>query len=65
MVTGPVRAATAEGTVRDDVPAGVVAGLLFGTVNSLIEWYRPGGRLTGDELADAVVTMALSGLRTL
>jgi AcrR family transcriptional regulator len=64
IVTHLVRAAAAEGTVRDDVPAGVVARLLFGTVNSLTEWYRPDGPLTGDELADAVVTTAFSGLRT-
>jgi AcrR family transcriptional regulator len=64
VVTHLVRAAAAEGTVRDDVPAGVVARLLFGTVNSLTEWYRPDGPLTGDELADAVVTTAFSGLRT-
>jgi AcrR family transcriptional regulator len=64
IVADLVRAAVAEGTVRDDVPAGVVARLLFGTVNSLTEWYRPGGRLTADELADAVVATAFSGLRT-
>ena len=64
VVADLVRAAAAEGTVRSDVPPGVVARLLFGTVNSLTEWYRPGGPLTGDELADAVVTTAFSGLRT-
>jgi AcrR family transcriptional regulator len=64
IVTGLVRAAAAEGSVRGDVPPGVVARLLFGTVNSLTEWYRPDGPLTGDELADAVVTTAFSGLRT-
>jgi AcrR family transcriptional regulator len=64
IVTGLVRAAAAEGSVRGDVPAGVVARLLSGTVNSLTEWYRPDGPLSGDELADAVVTTAFSGLRT-
>jgi AcrR family transcriptional regulator len=64
IVADLVRAAVAEGTVRDDVPAGIVARLLFGTVNSLTEWYRPGGRLRADELADAVVATAFAGLRT-
>lgn len=64
IVAGLVRAAAAEGSVRADVPAGVVARLLFGTVNSLTEWYRPDGPLTGEQLADAVVTTAFSGLRT-
>ena len=64
VVTGLVRAAVAEGSVRADVPAGVVARLLFGTVNSLTEWYRPDGPLSGPDLADAVVTTAFAGLRT-
>ena len=64
VVTDLVRAAAAEGSVRDDVPAGVVARLLFGTVNSLTEWYRPGGRLSADEVADALIATAFSGLRT-
>jgi hypothetical protein len=36
---------------------------MFGTVNSLIEWYRPGGDLSGDALADAVTTFIFDGLR--
>lgn len=64
IVTDLVRAAAAEGDVRDDVPPAVVARLLFGTVNSLTEWYRADGPLTGEQLADAVVTTAFSGLRT-
>jgi len=64
VVTDLVRAAAAEGSVRDDVPAGVVARLLFGTVNSLTEWYRPAGRLSAEEVADALIATAFSGLRT-
>jgi AcrR family transcriptional regulator len=64
IVTDLVRAAAAEGTVRADVPAATVARLLFGTVNSLTEWYRPDGPLSADDLADAVVSTAFSGLRT-
>ena len=64
VVTGLVRLAAAEGSVRDDVPAGVVARLLFGTVNSLTEWYRPDGRLSAEAVADAVIATAFSGLRT-
>jgi len=37
---------------------------LFGTVNSLTEWYRPGGGLSPDSLADALVTTTFRGLRT-
>ena len=64
VVTGLVRAAEHEGDVRTDVDPAVISRLLFGTVNSLSEWYRPGGDLSADDLADAVVTITFSGLRT-
>jgi AcrR family transcriptional regulator len=64
VVTGLVRAAEHEGDVRTDVDPAVISRLLFGTVNSLTEWYRPGGDLSADDLADAVVTITFSGLRT-
>jgi AcrR family transcriptional regulator len=63
VVTGLVRAAEEEGDVRPDVDPAVTSRLLFGTVNSLTEWYRPDGELTPDELADALVTTAFEGLR--
>jgi AcrR family transcriptional regulator len=64
IVTGLVRAAEHEGDVRTDVDPAVLSRLLFGTVNSLTEWYRPGGDLSADDLADAVVATTFSGLRT-
>jgi AcrR family transcriptional regulator len=68
VVTDLVRAAEEEGDVRPDVDPAVTSRLLFGTVNSLTEWYRPGrgsdGGLTPDALADALVTTTFSGLRT-
>jgi AcrR family transcriptional regulator len=64
IVTDLVRAAELEGDVRPDVDPAVTSRLLFGTVNSLTEWYRPGGSLTADDLADALVTTAFRGLRT-
>lgn len=63
FVTGLVREAEQEGDVRPDVDPSVTSRLLFGTVNSLTEWYRPGGGLTPDELADALVTTTFAGLR--
>jgi AcrR family transcriptional regulator len=64
FVTGLVRAAEQEGDVRPDVDPAVTSRLLFGTVNSLTEWYRPTGGLTPDELADALVTTTFAGLRS-
>jgi AcrR family transcriptional regulator len=64
VVTGIVRAAEHEGDVRADVDPAVISRLLFGTVNSLTEWYRPDRGLTADDLADAVVAITFAGLRT-
>ncbi len=63
IVTDLVRAAEEEGDVRPDVDPAVTSRLLFGTVNSLTEWFRPGGSLTADDLADALVTTTFEGLR--
>ncbi len=59
-----VRAAQVEGTVRGDVDAAVATRLLFGMVNSIVEWYRPTGPEGASELADDVLAVALDGLRT-
>ncbi|MET8149811.1 TetR/AcrR family transcriptional regulator [Actinoplanes sp. NPDC049668] len=62
-VTRLVEQAQAEGAIRHDVDAATAARLLFGMVNSLIEWYRP-RRGGAAELADAVTIVAFDGLRT-
>ena len=64
IVTDLVRAAGREGDVRPDVDPALISRLLFGTVNSLTEWYRPDGDLSADALADAVVLTTFDGLRT-
>ncbi|MBA0126668.1 TetR/AcrR family transcriptional regulator [Haloechinothrix sp. YIM 98757] len=52
-----------EGDVRPDVDPATTARLLFGMVNSIIEWYRP--RFDADDagLADAVARIAFDGIR--
>jgi AcrR family transcriptional regulator len=62
-VTELVRDCVAEGSVRPDVDPALTSRLLFGTVNSLTEWYRPGGGLSAEALADGLVTTLFSGLR--
>jgi len=64
IVTALVAEAEAAGDVRPDVDPAVTSKLLFGTVNSLTEWYRPDGGLTPDALADALVTTTFAGLRS-
>jgi hypothetical protein len=63
IVTDLARQAIAEGGIRPDVDAAITARLLFGMVNSLIEWYRPDRGHDVHEIADAVVAVAFHGLR--
>ncbi|MDJ0380755.1 TetR/AcrR family transcriptional regulator [Streptomyces sp. G-G2] len=59
-----LKAAAADGDLRSDVDTRLATRLLFGMVNSLVEWYRPHSGGDRDQLADAVVRMAFGGLRT-
>lgn len=58
-----VQAAIDEGDVRADLDPRLVTRLLFGMVNSVVEWYRPGGATKGKDVADALVALAFDGLR--
>ena len=58
-----VEEACEEGSVRPDIDPHLTSRVIFGTVNSLIEWYRPTRSLDADALADAVVTLLFDGLR--
>jgi hypothetical protein len=73
-VAGLVAEAAAQGDVRSDVDPLLVTRLLFGMINSLVDWYRPEhagpGRKRGssrtlrpDELADALLRVVFDGLR--
>jgi AcrR family transcriptional regulator len=63
-----VRAAVDEGDLRPDLDPRLVTRLLFGMVNSLVDWLRPGPE-HGDaahgrqQVEDALVTLAFDGLR--
>lgn len=57
-----VRAAADDGSVRPGFDPGVAARLVFGMVNSLVEWARPDVR-DPKVLADMVCRLALDGLR--
>jgi AcrR family transcriptional regulator len=59
-----MKAAAADGDVRGDVEVRLATRLVFGMINSIVEWYRPDGRGMGrQEVADAVVQLAFAGLR--
>ncbi|MDQ6936674.1 MAG: TetR/AcrR family transcriptional regulator [Actinomycetota bacterium] len=56
-----VKQSVGDGDLRPDIDPAVTARLLFGMVNSLTEWLRPGGK--APDIADAVATVAFDGLR--
>ena len=62
-LTALVRAAVEEGDVRADLDPRLVTRLLFGMVNSLVDWLRPGGAHGQVQVEDAVVALAFDGLR--
>jgi AcrR family transcriptional regulator len=55
-------AAQSAGEIRTDVDARLATRLLFGMLNSITEWYRPGGSLKADDIADCVYRMTFKGL---
>jgi hypothetical protein len=59
-----VQHAIDEGDLRADLDPRVVTRLLFGMVNSLTEWFRPGGQHRVQQVADTLVALAFDGLRT-
>lgn len=56
--------AVADGDLDPDVHPALATRLLFGAVNSVTEWYRPGGDIDGGQIADTLSRMLVDGLRT-
>jgi AcrR family transcriptional regulator len=78
LVASLVAEAEGDGDIRADIDPRLTARLLFGTVNSIVEWYRPAPARTGGagraggadgaepgsvSLADAVCAITFDGLR--
>jgi AcrR family transcriptional regulator len=66
QVADLLTAAAADGDLRADTDIRLATRLLFGMVNSLVEWYRPHapGGYDREQVAEAVVQLAFDGLRT-
>ncbi|MEU5365750.1 TetR/AcrR family transcriptional regulator [Streptomyces sp. NPDC005925] len=63
-VAALLKAAAADGEVRGDMEVRLATRLVFGMINSIVEWYRPEVRGMGErEVADAVVRLVFGGLR--
>lgn len=64
QVAALIEEAIADGDIRSDIDASTAARLLFGQVNSLVEWYRPRNGDTGHLIADTVTRVAFEGVRS-
>lgn len=65
-VAGLLKEAAADGDLRHDVDVRLATRLLFGMINSVVEWYRPEREraASADEVAESVIHTAFAGLRT-
>ena len=64
LVADLVARAIADGDLRPDIDPAITSRLLFGMVNSLVEWYRPRGDDDHELIAEAVVHTAFEGIRS-
>lgn len=63
LVADLVRQAVGDGALRPDIDPAVTARLLFGTVNSLTEWLKPGSKHSANQLGDNLCAVVFDGLR--
>ena len=62
VVTELVGEAQAAGAVAAGLDASLTVRLIFGMCNSLVEWYRPHGKLATSAIAEAVVDLVCNGM---
>ena len=52
-----VEAAVAEGSVRSDIPPGILRNLMMGSLMGIPDWYRRDGDLSLENLADSLMLL--------
>jgi AcrR family transcriptional regulator len=57
-----LKRARAAGEIRQEIDLHLIRMLMMGALNSAVEWYHPGGGLSGEELAEQVADVFLHGL---
>ena len=62
LVTAIVRNAQAAGEFDRALDASLAVRLMFGMVNSIVEWYKPDGPLPIERIADALVHIVFRGV---
>ena len=61
FVTKIVAEAVQDGDLVTGVDPALTTRLIFGMINSITEWYHPGGPVTAGELADRIIDLVLYG----
>lgn len=62
IVAGLIAQAQHDGEIRADLDAGLIARLVFGMSNSVVEWYRPDGAIDADGLAEVLEGVVFGGI---
>lgn len=57
-----IREAIAAGELRSDIPPRIVEQALFGMLNWTYRWFKPGGAMTGQEVAEAFWSIFSHGM---
>lgn len=63
-VTKLVAEAQADGAIRADIDSAVATRLIFGMMNSVVEWYRPKGAAHRERVVHDILAIATDGVRT-
>lgn len=63
VVADLVDEARRDGTIRTDIDARTTTRLLFGMIGSIVDWYRPDGPVSAEDVAHDVVAVAFGGVR--
>lgn len=53
-----------DGDIRKDIDPRTTTRLLFGMIGSVVDWYKPGGPVSAEDVANDVVAVAFGGVRT-
>jgi hypothetical protein len=60
-VTDLIKVGQRKGVFREGDPT-VLAELVLGSVSIVTEWYRPGGRVDGEQMAEELTEFVMHGL---
>lgn len=64
VIADLVEEARSDGDIRSDIDPRTTTRLLFGMIGSVVDWYRPGGPVSAEDVANDLVAVAFGGVRT-